>query len=140
MKIRRFNENTEGDFISIEEVKEIFAHLYDFQDLNIEIAKKWASGSSEYHLSSDEYDNDDNDIEVMTITADLDLKDSISLYVDYGVDSYGASTGDLQTTNQILTEIIDASKHLESQGYETHTELHNYVFLITISRKGTLIL
>lgn len=139
MKIRRFNENTESeDFISIEEVKEIFAHLYDFQDLDIEIVKKWASGGSEYHLSSDkEYDND---IEVMVVTADLDLKDSISLYVDYGVDSYGASTGDLQTTNQILTEIIDASKHLESQGYEIHTELHNYIFLITISRKGTLIL
>lgn len=139
MKIRRFNENIENDdFISIEEVKEIFAHLYDFQDLDIEIEYKWLSGDSEYHVLDDK--EEDDDVKSIVVEADLTIDDSNNFYGEYGYDIVGSPPNGLRVVSEVIKEIVDGSKHLESQGYETTTQINNYNFIITIAKKGTLIL
>jgi len=139
MKIRRFNENTESDdFISIEEVKEIIAHLYDIHNLDIEISSKWVSkGGTELYLSATkEYDSD---VQVISVSATLDAESQLRFGVDYGIDSYSIGSSDLSTVNNIITEIIDASKHFEAEGYDLTTEIYNYQFLLTVSKKGSLL-
>lgn len=139
MKIKRYNENIESvDFISIQEVSEIFAQLYDLLD-DIKISNKWLSGDTEYHIM-DNPEPEDRDTQVIMIEGQMSCADIISFYVDYGYDFHAASINDLSKATEVIKEIIDASKHIESDGYKVHTQITNYMFIITISKIGTLLL
>ncbi len=138
MKIRRFNEDMEsGDFISIQEVKDIFANLDDYLD-NIEITYKWLSGTSEYHIIDEPEET--QDIRVILIKGELPYEDSIPFYAEYGYDSHAVDTSDLVKLQSALSEVVDASKHVESEGYRVYTQITNYMFFITISKVGHLFL
>ena len=138
MKIRRFNEDIEsGDFISIQEVKDIFAHLDDYLD-NVEISYKWLSGITEYHLTDEPEETQDT--QVVLIKGELPYEDNVPFYAEYGYDSQAVSTKDLIKLQSVLAEVIDASKHVESEGYKVHTQITNYMFFITISKIGDLLL
>ncbi len=139
MKIRRFNEDMEsGDFISIQEVKDIFSHLYDTLE-DVKISYKWLYGNSEYHVSEFEGEEDE-EIQVIMIEGQMPLDDTIPFYADYGVDFQSVSIKDLSKAKEVIDEIIDASKHLEPEGYQVNTQIYNYMFVITISKIGTLLL
>lgn len=139
MKIRRFNEDMEsGDFISLQEVKDIFSHLYDTLE-DIKVSYKWIYGNSEYHVSDSEGE-DENEIQVIMIEGQMPLDDTIPFYADYGVDFQSVSIKDVSKARNVIDEIIDASKHLEPEGYQVNTQIYNYMFVITISKIGTLLL
>ncbi len=146
MRIRRFNENMKSDnFISIQEVKEVFANLDDHLN-NIEISHQWLSGTTEYHVSAEPEETEDKhpeeteDIKVIMITGELPYEDSVPFYEEYGHDSHSISTKDIIKLQNTLSEIVDSSKHIESEGYRVHTQIYNYMFVITISKIGELIL
>lgn len=137
MRIRRFNEDIEtGDFITISETKEIFAHLYDLLE-DIKINYKWLNGNTEYHI---EDAPGEDEIQVIMIEGEMSYGDSIPFYADYGVDFQSISSKDLAKVSEVVKEIVDASKHLESEGYQVNTQIHNYMFIITISKIGELVL
>lgn len=138
MKIRRFNEDIEsGDFISLQEVKEIFAHLDDYLE-HMNVSYKWLSGVTEYHITDEPEET--QDIQVIMISGELPYQDNIPFYAEYGYDKQSISVKDLMTLQSILTEVIDASKHIESDGYKVYTQIVDYTFNITISKVGDLII
>jgi hypothetical protein len=136
MRIRKFNESNEEDFISVEEVKEIFAQLYD-SDTEVVIHEQWASGDTEIHLSKDA--EDDFTHKVIVIDVSIRLNTIPFAGGEYGYDIQSCDPNMLRTIVKISNEIIDASSHLEGEGYETTTQINNFNFFIVIYKKGSLV-
>lgn len=137
MKIKKFKESGGiNDFISLNEVEDIFSHINDMDNVEITISNGYANSSGDICLS--EKQEDDDDIRIIKVEIFYNPENYMSYCIDYGSNTLSLSSMDLDKFKKILDEINDCSSHLESNGYSISTNIIGNFILVTIFKEGSM--